>query len=65
MQRKENTVGNTFATAATTRAQEPSATPVIRFSKYVIGNQPQQQVKTPNNLNHLISPSFATKKATN
>ena len=62
MQRKESNVGNTFATAATTRApQEPSATPGFRFSKYVIGNQPQQ-VRMPNNLNHLVSPTFAAKK---
>ena len=62
MQRKESNVGNTFATAANARAsQEPSATPVFRFSKYVIGNQPQQ-VRMPSNLNHLVSPTFAAKK---
>ena len=32
-----------------------------RLSKFVISTQPQQ-VKMPNNLNHLVSPSFAKPK---
>ena len=63
MQRKEGNVGNTFATAANLRAShDPSTTPTIKFSKYVIGSQ-AQQVTMPDNLNHLVSPSFATKTA--
>ena len=62
MLRKDSTPGNTFASAAQSRLpQEPTVTPMIKFAKQIIGDKPGQ-VTMPNNLNHLVSPSFAQKK---